>query len=77
MIFTLIRIYILYYEIGSKGYHTVINETEYNKLSKILNTELLSDDFMTEGHDINDLLSLQFSNKVYDYIMKNKNIIIS
>ena len=70
-------LYFIYYEIGSKGYHTVINETEYNKLSKIINTELLPDDFMTEGHDINDLLSLQFSNKVYDYIMKNKNIIIS
>ena len=70
-------LYFIYYEIGSKGYHTVINETEYNKLSKILNTESLPDDFMTEGHDINDLLSLQFSNKVYDYIMKNKNIIIS
>ena len=70
-------LYFIYYEIGSKGYHTVINETEYNKLSKILNTEHLPDDFMTEGHDINDLLSLQFSNKVYDYIMKNKNIIIS
>lgn len=60
-----IYLYFLYYEIGGFTFHTPINENEIEKY----NLNIIDiNDFTTKGRDINDLLSLQFCNKVYNNI---------
>lgn len=60
-----VDLYFLYYEVGEFTFHTPI----YKDNVKEYKLEVIEiDDFTTEGKDINDLLSIQFCNKVYDMI---------
>lgn len=64
-----IDLYFLYYKIGLYDFHKPIKGTdikEYNLKIKELSN------FVTEGKDINNLLSVQFCNKVYDRLMNNE-----
>lgn len=60
-----IYLYFLYYEVGEFTFHTPINEDEIKKYE--LDTRDIND-FITEGKDINDLLSVQFCDKVFNQI---------
>lgn len=61
------KLYFLYYKVGEFDFHQPINDPEeYN-----LNIRDLKD-FTTTGKDINDLLSVQFCDKVYNKIMNNE-----
>lgn len=64
-----IDLYFLYYKVGLYDFHQPVEYTDikkYNLRIKELN------DFVTEGKDINDLLSVQFCNKVYERLMDNE-----
>lgn len=67
------KLYFLYYELGDRSYHTPIDEEIYKKEYKDYKIEELID-FETFGEDVNELLSAQFSNKIYDFIMSKDNI---
>lgn len=59
-----IELYFLYYEIGENTFHQPIKNPEKYDLKTVK-----LDDFYTEGNDINDLLSVQFCDKVYKGLM--------
>jgi hypothetical protein len=60
--------YYLYYEFPNHSFHHPIDEDE---LAEYRNLEIITlDSLKTYGHDINDLLSLQFCDKVWDYMTK-------
>lgn len=54
--------YYLYYEVGSHSFHSPINEVEVGDYTDLPTKTL--DDLITSGKDINDLLSMNFVNKV-------------
>ena len=62
-------LYYLYYEIGDYSFHKPIVEDDINKY----NLEIYSlENFKTYGQDINNLLSTQFCNKVYNSFINDK-----
>lgn len=68
-------LYFLYYEIGGFSFHKPINKAEL-QLYKNLEIKDLDDNFITDGRDINDLLSMNFVKKVIDLIHKDDFLII-
>lgn len=61
------KLYFLYYEFPGHTFHTPIDECDVKKLYKDLEQEELID-FETFGKDVNDLLSLQFCDKVWRFV---------
>ena len=59
-------LYFLYYEYPKHSFHNPINKEELEKYNKLEIIDI--EDFETFGKDVNDLLSLQFCDKVYDVI---------
>lgn len=59
-------LYFLYYEYPKHSFHNPINKEDLEKYNKLEIIDI--EDFETFGNDINDLLSLQFCDKVYDVI---------
>lgn len=59
-------LYFLYYEYPKHSFHNPINKEDLEKYDKLEIIDI--EDFETYGEDINDLLSLQFCNKVYNVI---------
>lgn len=63
-------LYFLYYEFPLHSFHTPIEEDDLEDYNELEMIEI--DDLETYGDDINDLLSLQFCDKVYNFLMKKK-----
>ena len=61
--------YFLYYEFPNYSFHSPISDKELLKYQFLEIIEL--DDLTTYGKNINDLLSLQFCDKVWDLLMKS------
>lgn len=71
-----INLYFLYYKIGDYTFHTPIQEEDIEKDYKDL--EIINlEDFVTQGKDINDLLSVQFCDKVYERLINGELKIIN
>lgn len=72
-----IVLYFFYYEMEQGSFHCPIEEDEL-KSCKDLEVKRISDDFYTQGKEIQDLISIQFVKKVIDkikegnYIYKNE-----
>lgn len=62
-------LYFYYYEFPNHSFHNPINEIPENNNIQIIEI----DDLITEGEDINDLLSCQFCDKVYKFLFPNLN----
>ena len=61
-------LYFLYYEFPNHSFHSPIAESDISKY----NTEVQEiDDLITYGEEINELLSLQFCDKIYNFIINN------
>ena len=62
--------YFLYYEFPKYSFHSPISDKE---LLKYQNLEVIKlDDLTTYGKNINDLISLQFCDKVWNHLMSNR-----
>lgn len=64
------KLYFLYFEIGDFNFHQPLKEEDL-EVYKDIDIEILTN-FKTSGEDINDLLSVQFCNKVYTKLMNNE-----
>lgn len=62
--------YYLYYEFPNYSFHSPISDKQLLMYQKLEIIEL--DDLTTYGKNINDLLSLQFCDKVWKYLMAHK-----
>ena len=58
--------YYLFYEIGNKSFHTPIKEEDIKKYNELFVKDI--NQLNTYGHDISDLVSMQFVKKVIDLI---------
>lgn len=63
--------YYLYYEFPQHSYHHPIGIKELPKFQNLKIVEL--DELVTRGEDINDLLPLPFCDRVWNYLVNNKN----
>ena len=61
-------LYFLYYEFPLHSFHMPIEEHNLDKYNDLEVNEI--NELITYGDDINDLLSLQFCDKVYDFLME-------
>ena len=67
-------LYFLYYEYPLHTFHTPIEKSDIGSIKSVhpgINI-IEIDDLETYGDDINDLLSLQFCDKVYNFMMNDK-----
>lgn len=63
------ELYYLFYEVSEYSFHQPINKSDTDKY----NLEIIElDGFITYGKDINDLLSTQFCQKVYELFINDK-----
>ena len=63
--------YYLYYEFPQHSYHHPIGIKELPKFQNLKIVEL--DELVTRGEDINNLLPLPFCDRVWNYLVNNKN----
>ena len=61
-------LYFVYYDFGGHSFHNPINEKELKKYASLEIVDI--DELITEGEDINELLSLQFCDKIHDFICR-------
>lgn len=63
------ELYYLFYEVSEYSFHQPINKSDIDKY----NLEIIElDNLITYGKDINDLLSTQFCQKVYELFINDK-----
>lgn len=62
--------YYLLYEIGNITFHSPLDESDMDKYKHLTIKEL--DNFYTYGQDVNELLSVQFCDKVYNKLMNKE-----
>ena len=63
-------LYFVFFEIGTHSFHNPIEEKDLDEYKNLEIVEL--PELVTDGTDINNLLSIQFCDKVYDFIMQHE-----
>ena len=64
--------YYLYYDLGERSFHTPLAESDIEHFPELKIEDI--DELLTEGKDINDLVSVTFVNKVLEFLKKGEKI---
>lgn len=64
-------LYFLYYEMSKGSFHSPITKEIIKKDYPDLKIERIDDDFYTQGKEIEELLSVQFVNKLIELVKTN------